>query len=158
VNILVKLGYHVLLAAGGQQALLDRIPGNGHVTVCSFAPLHEIFPHASLLVSHGGHMTVFEALQHEVPVMVMPFQPEQAHNGVCLERLGCGSRLIPSQCFQGNPAVYLDALRGRSDADIAADIAALTDDPALPGRLTALKAVMDGYRSIDAVADRLEAA
>jgi UDP:flavonoid glycosyltransferase YjiC (YdhE family) len=158
VNILVRLGYHVLLAAGGQQALLDKIPGNGHVTVCSFAPLHEIFPHASLLVTHGGQMTVFEALKHEVPVMVMPFQPEQAHNGVCLERLGCGSRLIPSQCFQGNPAVYLDALNGRSDAEIAADIAAFTKDPALPGRLVAVKAVMDGYRSVDAVADRLEAA
>ncbi len=158
VNILVGLGYHVLLAAGGQQALLDKIPGNGHVTVCSFAPLHEIFPHASLLVSHGGQMTVFEALQHKVPVMVMPFQPEQAHNGVCLERLGCGSRLIPSQCFQGNPAVYLDALNGRSDAEISADITMFTNDPALPGRLTAVKAVMDGYRSVDTVADRLEAA
>jgi UDP:flavonoid glycosyltransferase YjiC (YdhE family) len=88
----------------------------------------------------------------------MPFQPEQAHNGVCLERLGCGRRLIPSQCFQGNPAVYLDALNRRSDAELAADIAGLTDDPAVPERLAAVKAIMDGYRSVDAAADRLEVA
>lgn len=158
VRLLVGMGYHVVVAAGGQQIFLDSVPGSGRVTVCSFAPLHELFPHASLLVTHGGQMTVFEALQHKVPVAVMPFQPEQAHNGVCLERLGCGRRLIPSQCFQGNPAVYLDALNGRSDAEIAADIAALTDDPAVPARLAAVKAIMDGYRSVDAAADRLEVA
>jgi hypothetical protein len=55
-------------------------------------------------------MTTFEALRHKVPVAVMPFQPEQAHNGVCLEALGCGRRLSPGRPFLGNPKVYEEAL------------------------------------------------
>jgi UDP:flavonoid glycosyltransferase YjiC (YdhE family) len=157
MNILVGLGYHVLLAAGGQKALMDIVPHNGHVTVCSFAPLHEIFPHASLLVSHGGQMTVFEALQHEVPVLVMPFQPEQAHNGVCLERIGCGSRLIPAQCFQGDPRVYVEAINGRGDDEIACVITELVQNPETPKRLTAMRKIMERYRGVENLAARLEA-
>jgi hypothetical protein len=158
VRLLVGMGYHVVVAAGGQQVFLDSVPAGGQVTVCSFAPLPELFPRASLLVTHGGQMTVFEALRHGVPVAVMPFQPEQAHSGVCLERLGVGRRLIPSVCFQGNPAVYLDAFQGRSDEDVASDIASLTEDPRITDRITSVRNILDGYRSIDTVVNRLEVA
>lgn len=158
VNILVKLGYHVLLAAGGQQALLDQISSNGQVTTCSFAPLNEIFPLADLLVTHGGQMTVFEALQNEVPVLVMPFQPEQAHNGVCLERTGCGRRLIPSKCFHGDARVFVEAFNRRSDDEIASVVTGLVQDPDTPRRLSEMKGIMDRYRSIDDLVSRLEAA
>lgn len=156
VNILVSLGYHVLLAAGGQQSLLEKIPSNGQVTVCSFAPLQDIFPHASLLVTHGGQMTVFEALKHEVPVLVMPFQPEQAHNGVCLERIGCGGRLIPSRFFMGDTRIYPDALNALSDTAIASRIRMVADDPGTPKRLSAMRDVMSRYSSLDTLVRHLE--
>jgi len=48
----------------------------------------------------------------------MPFQPEQAHNGICLERMGCGRLLVPPTPFLGNSRVYLNALDMVSDGEI----------------------------------------
>ena len=105
-----ELGFHVLLAAGGQPEMVKGLKRSPWLSVCSFAPLHQLWPRVRLLVSHGGQATVFEALRHRVPVAVFPFQPEQAHNGACLESLGCGKRLTPGQPFLGKPKVYEEAL------------------------------------------------
>jgi len=109
-QILGDMGFHVLLAAGGQQEMIKGMSQTPWLSVCGFAPLHQLWPKVSLLVSHGGQMTTFEALRHRVPVAVIPFQPEQAHNGVCLEALGCGRRLTPGRPFLGNSKVYEEAL------------------------------------------------
>lgn len=115
VRLLAELGYQVVLAAGGQSELIESAANHPRVTICRFAPLHLLFPHAKLLVCHGGQMTVFEALAHRVPVLVLPLQPEQAHNGVCLERLGTGRRLLRPQIFRGAPRVYTEAFEAMSD-------------------------------------------
>jgi UDP-N-acetylglucosamine:LPS N-acetylglucosamine transferase len=145
VNVLTGLGYQVLLAAGGQKEYLAMMPADPRVVIHTFAPLHEILPHASLLVTHGGQMTVFEALQSKVPVAVMPFQSEQAHNGVCLERLGCGIRLIPSHPFQGDPRVYIDALARMTDEEIASRITLLVEDRRLAGSLARVQQFLGHY-------------
>ena len=88
IEILLDLNYQVIVAAGGQKEMLDIKQSDPRVIVLKYAPLDKIFPYTSLLVTHGGQMTVFEALQNKIPVLVMPLQPEQAHNGVCLERIG----------------------------------------------------------------------
>jgi UDP-N-acetylglucosamine:LPS N-acetylglucosamine transferase len=75
----------------------------------------QLLERASLLVCHGGQLSVFEALSQQIPVAVMPFQPEQAQNGVCLEQLGCGQRLVPGQSFLGRSEVYSEAFNQRSD-------------------------------------------
>jgi UDP:flavonoid glycosyltransferase YjiC (YdhE family) len=152
VNVLTGMGYRVLLAAGGQKKFLDMMPPDPRVLIQTFAPLHEILPHAALLVTHGGQLTVFEALQNKVPVAVMPFQPEQAHNGVCLERLGCGIRLVPPHPFQGNPRVYIDALANMSDGEIAARITGLVEDRDLEDNLARVQTVLKRYGGAAAVA------
>lgn len=115
VRGLVELGYQVILAAGGQTELLKAAIDHPRVTVCHFAPLHLLYPHAKLLICHGGQMTVLEALAHRVPVLVMPLQPEQAHNGLCLERLGAGRRLLPPVVFRGDSSVYTEAFDSMDD-------------------------------------------
>lgn len=109
-QLLGDMGFHVLLTAGGQWEKSNEMSKEPWLSVCGFAPLHQLWPKVNLLVSHGGQMTTFEALKHRVPVAVMPFQPEQAHNGVCLEGLGCGRRLTTGKPFLGNPKVYEEAL------------------------------------------------
>lgn len=126
VRLLVDLGYRVVLAAGGRSELVEAAVKHPSVTVCSFAPLHLLFPHAKLLICHGGQMTMFEALAHGVPVLVLPLQPEQAHNGVCLERLGAGRRLIPSQVFRGDSRVYTDAFDAISDQSLGGMVSDFT--------------------------------
>lgn len=133
VGLLADLDYRVVLAAGGQSELVEAAVQHPNVTVCRFAPLHLLFPHAKLLVCHGGQMTVFEALAHGVPVLVLPLQPEQAHNGVCLERLGAGRRLIPAQVFRGDSRVYTDAFQSVSDERFRAMVSDFTSGTGAPG-------------------------
>lgn len=155
-RILLELGYNVLIAAGGQEEMMDILPNEPRVMSCSFAPLNQIFPYASLLVTHGGQMTIFEALQNKVPILVMPFQPEQAHNGVCLERVGCGSRLISSQSFKGDSDVYIDALRHMEDDEIISRITGLCRHPDLKDNLDKMKNIVSSYKGTDALVHLLE--
>ncbi len=156
ITVLLGRGYRVLLAAGGQPELCTIMPGDPRVITCVYAPLHEILPHAALLVTHGGQMTVFEALREGVPVLVMPFQPEQAHNGLCLERLGCGRRLVTAEPFQGNSTVYLNALDRMTDDEIASRIKSLVLHPELRQRLSDMQAIISRYGGAKALADSLE--
>ena len=129
IKILLKMGYSVLLAAGGHAELLKTIPDKPRLYKYLFAPIHHILPYASLIITHGGQMTIFESLLHKVPVVVMPLQPEQLHNGLCLERTGCGCRLVIPEPFRGNKNVYSKALYDTSDTDIEAKIKKLTNNP-----------------------------
>jgi UDP:flavonoid glycosyltransferase YjiC (YdhE family) len=148
INILLDLDYRIVVAAGGQDELLDLMPEELRVSTCLFAPLRKILPRASLIISHGGQMTVFEALNNEVPVIVMPFQPEQAHNGVCLERIGCGRRLVPSRPFFGSPNVYIEALNRMTDDDIRSAILDLVRDPQTMTRLAAIRETIGRYNAV----------
>ena len=156
ITVLLARGYRVLLAAGGQSELLSILPDDPRVITCAFAPLHQILPHAALLVTHGGQMTVFEALQEEVPVLVMPFQPEQAHNGLCLERLGCGKRLVSAEPFQGNSTVYMNALDRMTDEEIGAKISSLVLHPHIKSRLSETRDIIRRYGGVHTLADSLE--
>lgn len=101
-------------------------------------------------------MTVFDALSNSTPIVVMPFQPEQAHNGVCLERLGCGCRLVPPQPFRQNPWVFTDALNAMSDDEIKSKIKNLVDNPQTASRLAEIKEILDRYSGADTLAAMLE--
>lgn len=144
---LLALGYHVAVAGGGFPV------GQGHhprVTSFGFAPMPRLLARASLMVCHGGQQTVFESLAAGVPVAVFPFHPEQAQNGLCLERLGSGARLVPPTVFWGSGHVYAQALAGLSDADLDGRLASLQ------GRSVARPdAHLD--RAAETVAERLEA-
>ncbi len=156
VGILLDLGYYVIIVAGGQKGLLKIMPQHPRVTTINFVPLRKIFPHSSLVICHGGQMTVFDALSNNTPIVVMPFQPEQAHNGVCLERLGCGCRLIPPQPFRQNPWVFTDALNAMSDDEIKSKIKNLVNNPQTASRLAEIKEILDRYNGADTLAAMLE--
>lgn len=156
-GLLLDLGYHVLIVAGGQEKLLKIMPQHPAVTSLNFAPLRKILPHSSLVICHGGQMTVFEALSNKIPVAIMPFQPEQAHNGVCLERLGCGCRLVPPQPFRQNPWIFTDALHAMHDEEIKSKISNLVDHPQTAMRLRRIKKVLDSYNGAETLAAKLEA-
>ena len=156
IRLLRRRGYQVLVAAGGQRELLCGLEPEPEVTMAGFAPLPELFPRAKVLVSHGGQMTVFEALAHRVPILVAPFQPEQAQNGLCLERLGCGRRLADTPLFLGRPEVYTRALERASDADLEQRLEALLEDPRTPGQLSQAQAQLARMGGLAALAGFLE--
>ena len=100
-------------------------------------------------------MTVFEALYTKTPVMVMPFQPEQAHNGVCLERMGCGKRMIPPQPFRGDPGIYCKALEQMTDDEIIQKIDELVDNPQTYRNLKAAKNIIERYNGVGTLSSML---
>ncbi len=155
VKLLLDLNYKVLIAAGGQQEMLNIHISHPRLSILNFAPLNEIFPYTSLLVTHGGQMTIFEALQNKVPVVVMPLQPEQAHNGVCLERIGCGIRLIPSTLFTGFPDDYINSFNKIPDYEIKSKISNLVNNDATNERLVKIKEAIDRYQGTKALVDFL---
>lgn len=140
VRMLLGLGHTVVLAAGGNPARGAGLPRRPGFFRLDFAPLPRLLPLARFVVCHGGQMTVFEALRAEVPVLVMPFRPEQAQSGVCLERLGVGARLVPARPFRGDPQVYLDALAGLGADELDRRIHRLEEDEEACRRLAALAA------------------
>lgn len=158
VDCLLDQGYHVMVAAGGQPDLMRLRSENGHMTLFSFAPLKPLIGCAALVISHGGQMTLFESMAQGVPVLVMPFQPEQAHNGVCLERLGCGRRLIPAVAYKGDSAVYVAALADRTRPQIKEAIQSVTLDPGTPIRLAKYKTLIGAYRGAERIAEIMEQA
>jgi UDP:flavonoid glycosyltransferase YjiC (YdhE family) len=155
IRVLVDMGYRVIVAGGGKISSGELLPEEKGVTVCRFAPLQRIFPHASLIISHGGQMTVFEALCNRVPVVVMPFQPEQAHNGICLEQIGCGRLLVPSKTFVGSSSIYTDALDRMSDEDIKSDILSLVGNPETEKCLSRISDVLVRYHGPETMASIL---
>jgi UDP:flavonoid glycosyltransferase YjiC (YdhE family) len=149
VHILLGLGFRVALAAGGQKTFVESIDWGPRVRVFHFAPMSGLLSRASLLICHGGQMTIFDALAHRVPTVVLPFQPEQAHNGACLERLGCGRRLLPPTHFFGDSQVYLKSLAALGDDDIAAVIESLHGCPAVDAALAKTGARLESYTGVD---------
>lgn len=101
-------------------------------------------------------MTVFEAMKFRVPSLVMPFQPEQAHNGVCLERVKCGRRLIPSRVFRGDSQVYIEAIEKMSDEEIKIKIMSIIDNPEITARLVAFSVILGKFDGARRIADHLE--
>ena len=119
VGCLLGQGYNVLIAAGNQPDIMEICFNSSRVRVWPFISIEKLLPHSELVISHGGQMTIFESLLYGIPVFVMPFQPEQAHNGVCLERIGCGQRLVSTVAYRGDGKVYCDCLMQHSRKEIA---------------------------------------
>jgi UDP:flavonoid glycosyltransferase YjiC (YdhE family) len=73
------------------RAYHDTVPDN--VRVVDWASYAAVFPHAALVISHGGHGTVVNALARGVPVLVCPEWGDQADNGARLRWAGAGLTL-----------------------------------------------------------------
>jgi UDP:flavonoid glycosyltransferase YjiC (YdhE family) len=153
VNILLEMDYRVVLAAGGQNDLFVNVVNHPNLSKYLFAGISNMLPFADLVISHGGQMTVFEALRNRVPVMVMPFQPEQLHNGLCLERIGCGARLIVPEPFMGNSDVYIDAFNRTTDAEIKHKLEAIVNCRSTAVKLANYSQILKKYSGVDKLAE-----
>lgn len=155
INVLLSLQYKVFVAAGGQTDLINNLPDHPGITKSLFSCMDRVLPGASLVLTHGGQMTIFEALRHKVPVLVLPSHPEQDHNGACLERMGCGRRITPPQPFRGNPGVYHEALSRISDSDLSELIDKFVSGPDLEARLTRASDTIKSYGGASSMASIL---
>ena len=165
VELLWSMNYAVALALGGQalagaaaRALLPTDATDQRLAVFDSLPAERVMNQVSLLVCHGGQGLVFEALRHRVPVFVLPLQPEQAQNGRCVERLGCGRRLVRDVVFNGRSLASEAAFLARPVAEVAAEMRALLEDPGTARRLVVAADTLSRYRGAEAIAASLEQA
>jgi MGT family glycosyltransferase len=67
-----------------------------NVTVVASAPHRQILPHASVVITHGGHGTVVKALAAGVPLVLLPHGRDQGDTSVRVSSLGAGMALSRS--------------------------------------------------------------
>ena len=88
VDIVATVGPQIDPAELGSQ------PAN--IRVERFIEHWELLPHAALVVSHGGSGTVFGALSHGVPLLLLPIGADQPFNADRCEALGVAQVLDPT--------------------------------------------------------------
>jgi UDP:flavonoid glycosyltransferase YjiC (YdhE family) len=138
LNALAGLPLRVLLTAG---PALDtrqlRIPANTRAV--AFLPHRMVFPHAALVITHGGWQTVNAALADGVPLVCIPGGRDQRDNAVRVVRAGAGVRV-------------------RSNAStrrLRAVIAAAIEEPSLRTSARAMASALGRRDGAIAIADEL---
>jgi UDP:flavonoid glycosyltransferase YjiC (YdhE family) len=153
---LMDCGFNVIFACAGTPCVPDRLLNASQMRCWQFAPLGQLLKRSTLLICHGGQMTIFEALLHRVPVLVIPSHPEQAHNGVCVERIKCGLRLAPPIAFKGDPQAYADAFNQQPDSDVKEKIIKAVSHGAVTEGLEQARQHVRRYNAAQTIADLLE--
>lgn len=87
VDVVVTVGPEV------DPAWLGPPPPNARVA--SYVPQSLLFPRCSAIVCHGGYGTLLAAVEHAVPVVVVPYGADQPINARSVERLGLGRVIAP---------------------------------------------------------------
>ncbi|MCV7098414.1 glycosyltransferase [Mycobacterium kubicae] len=75
----------------------DDLPKTANATVRQFAPHAAILERACCAITHGGMGTTLKALDHGVPVCVVPFARDQAEVARRVQVARCGTRLAPKR-------------------------------------------------------------
>jgi UDP:flavonoid glycosyltransferase YjiC (YdhE family) len=157
IEILWQQGLSVALALGGMSA--DGLPGASRkLAVFDFLPAAAALERAALVVCHGGQMLLFEAMARRLPVFVLPQQPEQAQNGRCVERMGCGQRLLRGVVYRGQSGVFGTSFLARPAAAVADEMSAFLGQARLREDLETSARAMASYRGMESLVAALEAA
>lgn len=156
VRCLLACGCNVSVTCGGHRELMQSLPHHPRIHRLLFAPLRQLLPRTDLVICHGGQMTIFEALAQGIPVFVIPSQPEQAHNGFCLERIRCGWRLSDSVPFKGDAAVYAHAFIDQADTRVSERIQKGYDTTVNAAGLRAVRQCLADYGDPETIAEMIE--
>jgi UDP:flavonoid glycosyltransferase YjiC (YdhE family) len=146
VAITRRLGMRAVLLTGGP------VPADTDDTIfaCAYAPHSRVFPHASVIIHHGGVGTTGQALRAGKPQLVVPHMGDQNDHAVRIARLGLGRRIAPRR-FRANRVAPL--LRDLLD-DQAMRAQALRIGTLVAAEDGALAAAMAIEQALDAATNR----
>jgi len=129
------------LVTTGPAVEAAAVPSTARVVVRPAAPHRRVLPHASAVISHGGHGTVIKALAAGLPQLVIPLGRDQPNNAARVTHHGVGLRLRPQ-----DPADVIAAAVGR-----------LLDDDGIARRAGDLGATVRAEGTHSTAVDQLEA-
>ncbi len=118
------LGQRAVLFTGSP-AMRERLPTTlpPGVVAVDYAPHAAVFPHAAVVVHHGGVGTSAEALHAGVPSLVVPHGFDQHDNAARMRRLGVAETLPAARYRADRAASLLEALSAGAVHERAAAIA-----------------------------------
>lgn len=139
IEAALRIGARVLVSGGTnqQQGPSDRLFFQPWLAPSAAAEV------AELVISTGGIGVCYSNLRYGLPSLVIPMQPEQANNGLDLERAGCGRVLVKNRTYLGQSCQYIQAL----DLDHMDET--LRDTLALRDRLTGLAPLREALQRYD---------
>lgn len=94
IEIFGNTKYQCLMTTAGL-VKLTNVPDNFYVT--DYAPGSRLMKQSDLVVCHGGNGTIYQAMQHGVPIIGIPTMHDQAFNLDRVEDLGIGIHLSELQ-------------------------------------------------------------
>jgi hypothetical protein len=82
-------------------------------------------------------------------------QPEQAQNGLCVERIGCGRRLLRGVVFTGQSTDFETPFLACPVRHVADEIAEFLSNEQTPSQLALASSQISRYRGTDTLATLL---
>lgn len=112
VSALSGNGYRLYVSTSGNQQLCNQLQKSvPEAETAIFWNFKELISHGlDLYVCHGGLGSIYNGIEHGVPLLVIPMQPEQDHNGRLVEKHGLGSRLESSRTYKGGEDRYTQTI------------------------------------------------
>jgi len=117
-------------------------PVRGNVRVERYVPQAELLPRCSVVVHHGGSGTMFGALAHGLPQVVLPQGADNFVNGALIERCGAGLPILPGSM---------------GPAEVRRCVRAMLDDPSFSGNAKNIGVELASMAGPDDVAGLLAA-
>lgn len=136
-----ETGYCVAAGNMASEVSAESLPPN--VRLVRFVNGDLLLPHCHAEICHGGNGTVYQALQHGVPMVVIPTHNEQDYNARRVQQLGVGQRFPGKQ------------LRTRF-RDVIAAAHRLSNDPVATGRAREWKTKLANQAGAKRSADLIE--
>lgn len=97
LSALADLNADVLVTTGRQNdpAELEPLPSNAIVE--RYVPQADVLPRCSIVVTHGGSGSMFGALAHGLPLLVLPRFADQFDNATSAADVGAARVLMPDE-------------------------------------------------------------
>jgi UDP:flavonoid glycosyltransferase YjiC (YdhE family) len=141
VNLIVTLGRDKNPADFGSQ------PPNVHIK--RYIPQSLLLPHCDLMVMHGGSNSLLQALDAELPMVVIPLVADQFFNAAAIKSLQLGQvidleQLTPEKVWTAVWEVMQDPAYRRNVADLRSEMHAL---PELTCAVERLEQIVAAHKS-----------
>ena len=156
IRILTSMNLFVVIIGGYQNNNNCVCKTDKNAIYLNHAPLSMILENASFIISHGGQMTIFESILEKVPSLIIPFQPEQDHNGLCLENIMCGERFFKPTPFNSLPQYYISKFNSLSQDTIISKISSLVKNEEVKNSLSRYSKILKNYDSLQIINSVLE--
>jgi UDP:flavonoid glycosyltransferase YjiC (YdhE family) len=145
VECLRGLPYNAIITTGGAAIDVKSVPKN--IRIVPYVSGQTVVEHSKLVIYHGGHGTLMQALAAGVPSLVIPFNPDQIILARRIADLKFGKSLRKPDAFPMDP----DPLGAYSKAEISALIDATIRDQDIQMSCKRAQQSVQSFRGTNAV-------